>query len=308
MIDDIDFDMIASDIIEQTTVISDLQLLLTIEQWVSKLTTGHRGPNEFNYLRMLQLMIENRRIGPPFVRTPPQGHLLPLSRYLSRNSTLRCSRIPPLARPNRCGGIVDNRWQLTVASRAVQTVDDVEEYYGDEDVGLYENVDDTDTENNNEDDGDDSDVNSGKAVEANVKTEGTDVITKIAVDKTKSLEGSGVVDGAVTEQIKREGHLAGGECKAYSEGGCKDGEHQSNVQTNRLAKLCDLCLDNMGQHLKKPIPGPIGHDYMELLGEDCAYPVLSESERKSVGPELLHVLQNVNESTSIQDFYSQVCT
>lgn len=254
MADDIDFDMAASDIMEQLSAISDVQLVLTVEQWLLKLIADNRGPNELNYLRLLQIMVNNRRIGPPFVRAPPQGHLLPLNRYINPQ---QCDQTPPRVRPVRCDyNIDDGPWRVTLATRYVQTAEFEEQYYEDESERLQQ---DTDPENN----GDDRTVTSRQ-------TTPTD-------DKTKGSES------------ERDGHLAGG-----------GGEHQYNVQANPLVDLCDSCLDKMGRHLKKPITGP--------MRRDCAYPVLSEYELRSVDPELLYVMQYIKDFTKLNGFYFQVCT
>lgn len=108
--------------------------------------------------------------------------------------------------------------------------------------------------------------------------------------------------------VNRDGHLAGGgECASCwgpsSDGGAP--KRPAATERNPVAKLCDPCLDDMGRHLRKQRPCPLDEAYRELLGE-CALPVLTEAEKKSVGPELLQVLQAVNESTTLQDFYFQV--
>lgn len=272
MADDIDFDMFASDIMEQTTAIRDVQLVLTVEKWVLKLTAGYRGPNELNYLRLLQLMVNNRRIGPPFVRAPPQGFLLPLSRYINPQ---QCDRTPPRVRPDRCNNTKDDGpWRVTLASKYVQTAGFEEQYYEDEAERLQQDIDP-------KNDGDDKTVTSRQTTQTDDKTDDktdvTDVKAKEADDKTKGSED------------ERDGHLAGG-----------GGEHWYNVQGNQLVKLCNPCLEKMGRHLKKPITGP--------MGRDCAHSVLSEYELKSVDPELLHVVQNINDYTTLNDFYFQVCT
>lgn len=293
MADDIDFDMAASDIMEQTAAINDVQLVLNIEKWVSKLITGHRGPNEFNYLRLLQLMVNNRMIGQPFIRVPPQGYLLPLSRYINAKP---CDNMPTRFRPDRCN--VDDRWQMTVANRTVQT-----EFYEEKKAD-----EEREGEELQQKDGDGADnVNNNNV---GVDTETADVKAEVPDVKPEDAENGDAARGEETKQIVRDGHLAsgGGEYKGCFGGVHKSGGHQSNVQARRLFEVCDPCLDHMGQHLKKPIPRPMGHDYRGLLGDDCACPVFSESERNTVDPELLRVLQNVNESTTLQDFYFQVCT
>lgn len=119
---------------------------------------------------------------------------------------------------------------------------------------------------------------------------------------------------ATTVLAKRNGHLVaggggGGECPSCwgaNKGpgnGRKSGT--TGVKPNPFAKLCNPCLDGLGRHLRKAEPRPLDEVYRELLG-DCALPVFTENERKSVGPELLRALESVNDATTLQDFYFQV--
>jgi len=105
------------------------------------------------------------------------------------------------------------------------------------------------------------------------------------------LEDIGQDDG-----LKRDGHLAGG-----GGGECSGAASKKNP----FAKLCDPCLDNFGRHLLKKQPGPLDAAYRDLLG-DCALPVLTEAEQKTVCPEMLQILENVDDTTTLQDFYFQV--
>lgn len=108
---------------------------------------------------------------------------------------------------------------------------------------------------------------------------------------------------------KRDGHLAGGgggecsSCWGTKSGG--SGRKSTAGAKNPFAKLCNPCLDGLGRHVRKPQPGPLGEAYRDLLG-DCALPVFTDSERKSVSPELLRILESVNDATTLQDFYFQV--
>jgi len=113
------------------------------------------------------------------------------------------------------------------------------------------------------------------------------------------LPGSEEIGPKNWVQEKRDGHLAGG-----GGGECHGGE-KSTPKKNPFAKLCDPCLDNFGKHLLKKHPGPMDAAYRDLLG-DCARPVLTEAEQKTVCPELLQILENVNDNTTLQDFYFQV--
>lgn len=92
MSNDIDFDEAAADINEQVVVVRDPHVVATIEKWLTKLTAENRGINELHYLKLLQYMMVNKRIGRPFVRAPPEGPLLPLSSYLNPPSLVGSDR------------------------------------------------------------------------------------------------------------------------------------------------------------------------------------------------------------------------
>lgn len=283
MSNDFQFDMAAKDIMDQVVVIRDPQLVITIERWMTKLTTEDRGPNELNYMKLLQYMMINRKIGSPFVREPPAGKLMPLSRYL--NPSL-CNS--PRVRSAR------NSWRSTKYSRSSQTsefadeelesegeYDDIPPNNSDEHSFAVASSSDTNTEETN--------VRSGNAVAADVKNES---------------ENNG--DGGSNSVDKRDGHLAGGGecCESRNRAKVGDRTVKNCLNANPYSKLCNICLDGLGQHLRKQ-PEPMDVDYRDLLG-DCAIPTLTEVESKTVSPELLRVLKNVNDTTTLQDFYFQV--
>ncbi|XP_003246973.1 uncharacterized protein LOC100571912 [Acyrthosiphon pisum] len=270
MYNDMDFEVAANDISEQVVVIRDPELAMTIEKWVLKLTAENRGANELKYLQLLQYMMARGRINGPFVRDPPPGPLVPLSRYINP---------PPCSGHGRGSGGVEC-WQTSNCSRAVQTTcDDVDGDYEDED--FEEQVD-------NEANNDETTANDD--VVEDLHSNGGEL-------QSPRLEDIGQDDGV---QAKRDGHLAGG-----GGGECRGAPSKKNPFT----KLCDPCLDNFGRHLLKKQPGPLEAAYRDLLG-DCALPVLTEAEQKTVCPELLQILENVDDTTTLQDFYFQValCT
>ncbi|CAI6373900.1 unnamed protein product [Macrosiphum euphorbiae] len=270
MYNDMDFDVAANDISEQVVVIRDPELAMTIEKWVLKLTAENRGANELKYLQLLQFMMARGRINGPFVRDPPPGPLVPLSRYVNP---------PPCSGHGRDSGGVEC-WQTSNCSRAVQTrCDDMDGDYEDED--FEEQVD--------------NDANNDKTT-VNVDVVG-DLHSNGGELQSPRLEDIGQDDGV---QAKRDGHLAGG-----GGGECRGPASKKNPFT----KLCDPCLDNFGRHLLKKQPGPLDAAYRDLLG-DCALPVLTEAEQKTVCPEMLQILENVDDTTTLQDFYFQValCT
>lgn len=83
MFNEADFDEAAADIGERVTVVRDPEVVATVEKWLIKLTAEDRGVNELHYLKLLQYMLADKRIGRPFVRAPPDGPLLPISKYLN---------------------------------------------------------------------------------------------------------------------------------------------------------------------------------------------------------------------------------
>ncbi|XP_060863393.1 uncharacterized protein LOC132939963 [Metopolophium dirhodum] len=270
MYNDMDFDVAANDISEQVVVIRDPELAMTIEKWVLKLTAENRGANELKYLQLLQYMMARGRINGPFVRDPPPGPLVPLSRYVNP---------PPCSGHGRDSGGVEC-WQTSNCSRAAQTrCEDMDGDYEDED---FEEQVDNDANN------DETTVNGD--VVGDLHSNGGEL-------QSPRLEDIGQDDGV---QAKRDGHLAGG-----GGGECRGAASKKNPFT----KLCDPCLDNFGRHLLKKQPGPLDAAYRDLLG-DCALPVLTEAEQKTVCPELLQILENVDDTTTLQDFYFQValCT
>jgi len=262
-----DFDVAVNDISNQIVGIRDPELALTIEKWVLKLTAENRGANELKYLQLLQYMMAQGRINGPFAKDPPPGPLVSLSRYVN----------PCSGHGRNSGGV--ECWQTSNCSRAAQTKyedgeDDFE--YGEDFEDQLDNEETTVNLDDRDDVGDSHNADGGELPRS---------------------EKIGVEDGV---QEKRDGHLAGG-----GGGECRGGGERSAPKKNPFAKLCNPCLDNFGQHLLKKRPGPMDAAYRELLG-DCALPVITESEQKTVGPELLQVLENVDDSTTLQEFYFQV--
>jgi len=275
-----DFDVAANDISEQVVVIRDPELAMTIEKWVLKLTAENRGANELKYLQLLQYMMARGRINGPFVRDPPPGPLVPLSRYVNP---------PPCSDRGRGSGGVEC-WQTSNCSRAAQTrCEEMDVDYEDEEFGEQ-----TDNEANNNEMMENSDG----------ICDDPDVDGDLHHSNDRELQAPPLqeeIAGANEEvQEKRDGHLAGG-----GGGECSRGGEKGASKKNPFAKLCDPCLDNFGRHLLKKQPGPMDAAYRDLLG-DCALPVLSDAEKKTVCPELVQILENVNDSTTLQDFYFQV--
>lgn len=297
MINQQDFDAAASDICDRVVTIRDTQLVLTIEKWLAKLTSSEtRGANELNYLKLLQYMVANQRIGRPFIREPPLGPLLPLSRYINPPP---CSRLLG-RRKNAADG---TGWRTTSCSRAAQTVDyddsdDSADIYDDEGVetrnsrqlsnrvGVWNantnasplppSTSNSRNANDDDDDHDDSGQRRKKALAGVRETDGSNTTRKLVT--------------------KRDGHLAGGECDSVK-----------NAAKKEFVKFCDPCLDDLGKYKKNAHVGPVDAAYADLLGA-CALPELTENEQSSVCPELLEILKNVNDKTTLQDFYFQVNT
>lgn len=281
-----EFEEAACRISDRMYVISDPQLVVTVEKWLTKLTSENRGPNELNYLKLLQYMIENKWLSRPFVRPPPAGPLLPLSRYINPR---------PCNRPRRKEPVTDN-WKTSKSTRAAQAMDsepsngnrsdsdsDSDGFdYADEDDSMATVTSTSDDNNVNADNDNNVNADDGKNVNA--------------------VDGHGE-DADEAAHTERDGHLAGGGgVKGCGSWGMKGGDG-----AEKAVKLCDVCLDGLGRHLKKPAPGPLDGDYEELLG-DCVIPKLTETEKQSVNPKLLKVLENVNDATSLQDYYGQVGT
>jgi hypothetical protein len=117
---DDDFDLAVSDIMEHVTALNDPELMITIDEWVTKLTSKERGYIEICYLRMLRRMVVHRQICWPFVDLPPMGPLLPLSPFLNTPGSM-CNE---MTRSDRC--LIKNL-QRETCTRASQTVDEYEE-------------------------------------------------------------------------------------------------------------------------------------------------------------------------------------
>jgi len=340
MINEQDFDVAASDICDRVVMIPDPRLVVTIEKWLSKLTSSeNRGANELNYLKLLQYMVANKRIGRPFVREPPLGPLLPLSRYINPPP---CSRLL-VRRKSRA----ETGWRTVTCTRAAQTVeqdyddsDDSADYYGGEGVENRNYNGHRDgalnangggggaSQSKNGGGGGVSQSKNGSSGGASLsKNGGSGASQSKNGDGSASLSKNGGrdkdadVDNDHRVDMSREqntddangrkettfdGHLAGGECDSnWGPTECGGGGERNTVKNiDQMAKFCNPCLDDLGRY-KEHLHGPMDATYRNLLG-DCAFPVFTEAERSSVSPELLDVLNNVNDSTTLHDFYFQV--
>lgn len=278
MYNDSDFDDVATEITEHAMAIGDPQMATTIEEWLTKLTSGDRGLDELNYLRLLQHMMAQRRVTRPFVSPPPEGPLSPLARYLK----------PPEGQPH-------DQCEDRSKNGGTDSVVDADGYRG------------------NEED-DDYDVLSYGSTDTFRETTvtGTSVTTadRAGDDTDKDDEDRGGTAGGQDDEAaaaaaavgsqpwtKRDGHLAAAG-ETYENGGNRDAK--------RFDLLCDPCVDGTGPRGREILSGrPLDAAYKSLLG-DCALPVFTEADKKNVGSELLRVLQNVNNDTTLQDFYYQV--
>lgn len=119
MYDDDDFELATSDITEHATALRDLELIITIEKWVTKLTSKERGYTELCYLRMLRRMVIHRQVCWPFVNLPPMGPLQPLSQFLNTPGAV-CNE---MTRSDRC---LIKHLQKETCTRASQTIREYE--------------------------------------------------------------------------------------------------------------------------------------------------------------------------------------
>ncbi|VVC43938.1 Domain of unknown function DUF4485 [Cinara cedri] len=301
--DDNDFDVAATDISDRVIVIRDRKVVLTIEKWLSRLTTDeNRGHNELDYLKLLQNMMANKRIGPPFHQNPPAGPLLPLGNYLLHSQQSVCEGPPAWCRNRaKCcrlisknNGIIESQPTQQVDSEDNDDEDDEEQIAQDMNCKIIRKSNKNDFEN----------VNRGCGAVLSTNDENKSYCkSEIAVTDENSKFSANDNGEVQLKHTERDGlHLAGGggaEC-----GPCSGGARASKKKIEP-GKVCDPCLDSMGRHLKPPQPSPLDVAYRELLG-DCALPVLTEAEQKSVNPGLLSVLKSVNDQITLQDFYFQV--
>lgn len=295
MYSDMEFEVTTNSISEKALVVRDPQLVMTIEKWMTRLNSEDRGPNELNYLKLLQRMVENKQMGPPFNKAPPVGPLYPLSKYLNP---------PPLSccnySSNQCASATNECWRANNCgggSSMPTTTTETE----DDDCGTTQT-----------DDSCRSDLKSNTTDYSNAKYD--EMKEFGGCGETRHMTKLGSLDSK-SEWIKRNGHLqagGGGECSACW-GGKDGGASSGGASKERIItknsyttspSFCNPCLDG---YLKKARPGPepIDQAYAELLG-DCALPYITDTEQKTVGNELVNVLENVNDSTSLQDFYFQV--
>lgn len=309
MFNDLDFEVTTNIISEKVVVIRDPQLVLIIEKWVNKLTNSeHRGTNELNYLKLLQYMMVNKQIGPPFTRAPPAGQLYPLSRYLNPPPCNRRWTTTAATTTRNRGRSTTNSWHMVTCSRSAQTDEeednDVDYEYEEQTDEKYfyksgrnEDVKSSDITTAATTTGNDDDKNNGG------ESTGDEVQQPIVADDNKA-------ESRTEDVEKRDEHLKAGGGKEYSVCSRSKGpSHQNwrkvaNENANAIVKLCNPCLDG---YLKKfrPAPEPIDEAYADLLG-DCTLPTLTKAEQKTVGPELSRVLENVNDDTTLQEFYFQV--
>jgi hypothetical protein len=296
-----DFDEVVTEISEHAIAMDDSQMAITIDKWLTKLTADDRGPNELNYLRLLQHMMVQRRVSQPFVKLPPEGPLLPLTRYLNQ--------------PERSHFSCDDDCRSKNDTDDVAVVAENGDEVDGADDGDENGADDGDENGTDDDDDDDDKVWSYDSADTCTRRE--DVVTDasaivvdregVDTDKYEDRGGtsgddndkaaaSGAIDSAWT---KRDGHLAAaGEHREYAKSGNRDAV--------RYEKMCDPCVDGTGPRGHEMLHGkPLSAAYKSLLG-DCALPVFTETEKKKVGPELLQVLENVDDDTTLQDFYYQV--
>lgn len=290
MFNDIDFDVAAKKIMDQVTMIRDPELVITIERWMTRLTSDERGPNELNYLKLLQYMMVKRRIGPPFVRQPPaQGPLMPLSKYLN-----------PLPYNGTRDQVESRSWQKIIKySKAAQTRDFVEEEEEEEE----ESDSESDDGELNEYPSYISEDDYAMVAATPVATTSSPTVTNIGEIAGAAFDARNVGEDDGGGVDERDGHLAGG-------GEC--GEHRATgaaaacgSNKNSVIKLCNPCLDRIGRHLRKQ-PEPLDAAYADLLG-DCSLPAFTEAKAKAISPELLRTLTNMNDNTSLQDLFPGVC-
>lgn len=81
--DDDDYELVINDITVHVKTWNDPELVITIEEWMTKLTSEDRGYNEICYLKMLRRMLVHRRVCWPFVDPPSAGPLLPLLQFMN---------------------------------------------------------------------------------------------------------------------------------------------------------------------------------------------------------------------------------
>lgn len=290
----VDFDEAACDINQQVTVIRDPQLVSTIQKWLSKLTAESRGTNELSYLKLLQYMVSDKKIGRPFVRPPPAGPLLPLSRYLN---------LPPcddFQSPRSKDRAIDSWRTISCSKSALKMHDDYDDDTDDTDMGTAKG-------------------NSCSGAMLLSTTDNDDESTdRTYTADTCSNDTASYTDDQLTTVPDTRLHLSGG---AENGGSCwgektirqakvSKGPECGKLEDKRPVRPfpfrpCDPCIDDLGKHLKNPLPGPFDPVYKDMLG-DGAFPKFTDAEQKSVGPELLRVLEDVNDLTTLQDFYFQV--
>lgn len=330
MYNDIDFYEAAADIAEQVVTISDPQLAITVEKWLTKLTSANSGSNELNYLKLLRIMVTNRRICRPFLNAPPGGPLMSLSRYIN-----------PSPCDDRCTATGKSRivgsWRTISCSRAAQTDNAGVGEYADGEVEnaggwIDDDTDNKDTKDNRDTKDDDKkDTTNGEKNHSDVDREkpkknhtaqGNDVTVADGPRASSNSENSDrkrkkenakqndVVKAEDPAKADKGLHLAagGGEesdpCWALDDGLSDDDDGD---EINVLKRACNPCVDCLGQHLKKYRPKSTDEANGDLLEDDCAVPALTQVELMSVDPELARVLKDVNNTTTLQEFYYQVC-
>lgn len=138
--------------------------MLTVDKWVTKLTADGRGSNELNYLKLLQYMMADRRIGRPFRRQPPAGCLLPLSTFMSLRSDGPATSDQPLLRARTVEVGTSGCWQTVSHDRTSQTNDSYYDNYNDDDKkdDVNDNTDDDNDKKNVDNDSKDDKRDDGK--------------------------------------------------------------------------------------------------------------------------------------------------
>lgn len=262
MYNDIEFYEAATDIAEQVVTISDPQLAITVEKWLTKLTSANSGSNELNYLKLLRIMVTNRRICRPFLIKPPGGPLMSLSRYINPSP---CS--------DRCRNVGKSRivggWRLISCSRAAQTEVTI-------DAGEEKN-------SNGEDEKTDGKVEkTDGADERDIDKENNTAQSKSDKNKkNKNIKQNSIVKAEDSMHTEKTLHLAAGggkeyvPCWALNERWSEDKE---GGERNVLKRVFHPCVHFLGYHFKKYHSKSIDEAYWNLLEDDFAVPAIMEGK------------------------------
>lgn len=324
MYNDIDFHKAVSAIAEQVVMISDPQLAITVEKWLTKLTSTKSGANELHYLKLLRIMVDNRQICRPFLDAPPGGPLISLSRYIN-----------PSLGDDRC---------TAVGKIRVPRMDETDDTGVEENTeGEGENVNSNDAENS---DKKNKNGRNKKKLKSEKKYTNSENINNRNIDKEtyrnndnivwgnndvlvaadgprvnnnneKSYETpkkgntkkNDVVGAAGPVRMEKQLYLAAGGGEESDSYWALDEEQSEDADDERniLKRFCNPCVDCLGRHLKKYRHKSTDEAYWDFLEEDCAIPALTDVELMSVDPELVRVLKDVDYTTTLQEFCYQVC-